>query len=90
MGQSDDLEFVELLRQLGVYQAQINAELAKGAKADRAKIARAYAAGKDFARDAAPYCHSTQTRSAGAADGGMSFRSAKGRGKEKSQGKTMR
>ena len=63
MGQSDDLEFVELLRHLGVYQAQINAELAKGAKANRDKIAKAYAAGKDFARDAAPYCHSTQTRS---------------------------
>ena len=54
MGQSDDLEFVELLRQLGVYQAQINAELAKGAKANRDKIAKAYAAGKDFAKDAHP------------------------------------
>ena len=39
---SDDLEFVELLRQLGVYQAQINAELARGAKANRDKIAKAY------------------------------------------------
>ena len=68
---SDDLEFVELLRQLGVYQAQINAELAKGAKANRDKIAKAYAAGKEFAEKAAPYCHSTQTRSAGAADGGV-------------------
>ena len=58
MGQSDDRELVELLRKLGVYQAQINAELAKGAKANRDKIAKAFAAGKDFARDAAPYCHS--------------------------------
>jgi hypothetical protein len=54
-GDNDDLP--ELLRSLGRYQRQINAELAK-AKPDQAKIARAYAAGKDFARDAAPYCHS--------------------------------
>jgi hypothetical protein len=54
---SDDLEFVELLRQLGVYQARINAELAKGAKANHDKIAKAFAAGRDFAKDAAPYCH---------------------------------
>jgi len=70
-GDNDDLP--ELLRSLGFYQAQINAELAKGAKANRDKIAKAYAAGKDFARDAAPYCHSTQTRSAGAADGGINL-----------------
>ena len=43
MEKADDLP--ELLRQLGRYQRQINAELAKGAKADRAKIARANAAG---------------------------------------------
>jgi hypothetical protein len=55
---SDDLEFVELLRRLGFYQSQINAELAKGAKADKAKIAKALAAGREFAKDAAPYCHS--------------------------------
>ena len=55
---SDDPELVELLRRLAFYQAQINAELAKGAKANRDKIAKAYAAGKDFARDAAPSCHS--------------------------------
>jgi hypothetical protein len=47
-----------LLQGLGFYQAQINAELAKGAKADQSKIAAALAAGKDFAKDAAPYCHS--------------------------------
>ena len=52
----DDPELFKLLRRLG--QAQIEAELAKGAKANRDKIAKAYAAGKDFARDAAPYCHS--------------------------------
>jgi hypothetical protein len=34
--------------------------MSKGAKADPAKIAKAYAAGKDFARDAAPYCHSVR------------------------------
>jgi len=54
---SDDMsEFHRLLRGLGVCQAQITAELAK-AKPDQAKIARAYAAGRDFAKDAAPYCH---------------------------------
>jgi hypothetical protein len=31
--------------------------MSKGAKADPAKIAKAFAAGKDFARDAAQYCH---------------------------------
>ena len=51
----DDLP--ELLRRLGRCQRQINTELAKGAKADQAKIAAAFAAGKDFARGAAPYCH---------------------------------
>jgi hypothetical protein len=54
MEKADDLP--ELLRQLGRHQRQINAELAK-AKPDQAKIARAYAAGRDFAKDAAPYCH---------------------------------
>jgi len=56
MSDSDDLKFVELLRQLAFYQRQINAELAK-AKPDRRTIEAAYAAGRDFARDAAPYCH---------------------------------
>jgi uncharacterized phage-associated protein len=70
---SDDIsEFHRLLRGLGVCQARINAELAKGAKADRAKIAAAFAAGREVARDAAPYCHSsTQIRSASGADGGV-------------------
>ena len=54
---SDDPELVELLRRLAFYQRQINAELAK-AKPNQDKIAAAFAAGKDFARDAAPYCHS--------------------------------
>ena len=67
---SGDPDLIELLRQLGACQRQINAELAK-AKPNQAKIAKALAAGKEFARDAAPYCHSTQTRSAGAADGGV-------------------
>ena len=47
-----------LLNGLGFYQGQISAELAKGAKADRAKITEAFAAGREFAKDAAPYCHS--------------------------------
>jgi hypothetical protein len=46
-----------LLNGMGFYQAQIEAELAKGSKADTAKLAAAFAAGKDFAKDAAPYCH---------------------------------
>jgi hypothetical protein len=54
---SGDPDLIELLRQLGACQRQINAELAK-AKPDQAKIARAYAAGKEFAKDAASYCHS--------------------------------
>jgi len=41
---NDDL--LKLLRRLGRCQAQINAELAKGAKADQDKIAAAFAAGK--------------------------------------------
>ena len=57
MANDDMSEFHRLLRGLGACQAQINAELAKGTKADHDKIAAAYAAGKDFARDAAPYCH---------------------------------
>jgi hypothetical protein len=32
-------------------------ELAKGAKADHDKIAAAFAAGREFATAAAPYCH---------------------------------
>lgn len=46
-----------LLNGMGFYQAQIEDEIAKGAGADQAKIAAAYAAGKEFAKDAAPYCH---------------------------------
>jgi hypothetical protein len=60
MSRRDGLpELSRLLRRLGNYQSQINAELAKGAKADHDKIEAAYAAGREFARDAAPYCHST-------------------------------
>ncbi len=55
---SDDDDLPQLLRGLGLCQAQIEAELAKGAKANRDKIAAAFAAGMEFARDAAPYCHS--------------------------------
>jgi hypothetical protein len=59
MATGDDAsELHRLLRRLRVYQARIDAELAKGAKADHDKIAAAYAAGREFARDAAPYCHS--------------------------------
>jgi hypothetical protein len=54
---SGDPELMRLLRRLAFYQAQIEAELAKGAKADPEKIAAAFAAGRDFAKDAAPYCH---------------------------------
>jgi hypothetical protein len=55
---ANDPEFCRLLSGLGFYQAQIEAELAKGAKADHDKIAAAFEAGRGFARDAAPYCHS--------------------------------
>ena len=54
MKDGDDLP--ELLRRLGRYQRQINAELAK-AKPDRRKIETAYAAGRVFAQAAARYCH---------------------------------
>ena len=47
-----------LLNGMGYYQAQIEAELAKGGKADGDKIAASFTAGRDFAKDAAPYCHS--------------------------------
>ena len=61
MGKCDDIpELLKLLRRLGVYQAQIEAELAKGEKANQAKIAKAFAAGREYARDAAPYCHSSR------------------------------
>jgi hypothetical protein len=53
----DDPELLKLLRGLGRCQAQINAELAKGAKANRDKIETAYAAGRVFAQAAARYCH---------------------------------
>lgn len=62
MAASEDKELLRLLRRLGYYQAQIDAELAKGAKADQDKIAAAFEAGKDFARDAAPYCHPSSRR----------------------------
>jgi hypothetical protein len=58
MKDGDDLP--ELLRRLGFYQAQIEAELAK-AKPDQAKIAAAFEAGRELARDAARYCHSIPT-----------------------------
>jgi hypothetical protein len=54
MEKADDLS--ELLRHLGRHQRQINAELAK-ARPNRDKIAKAYAAGRDFAQAAARYCH---------------------------------
>ena len=44
---SDDPQLLKLLRQLRRCQARINAELAKGAKADPEKIAAAFAAGRD-------------------------------------------
>jgi hypothetical protein len=68
---ANDPEFCRLLSGLGHYQAQIEAELAKGDKADHDKIAAAFAAGKDFARDAAPYCH-PPGQSAGP-DGGVAL-----------------
>ena len=46
-----------LLNGLGHYQGIITAEMAKGTKADQGKIAAAYAAGKEFAKDVAPYVH---------------------------------
>jgi hypothetical protein len=59
MSRRDDLpELSRLLRRLGYYLAQIEAELAKGDKADNDKIAAAFDAGREFAKDAAPYCHS--------------------------------
>jgi hypothetical protein len=51
MATGDDRELLRLLRRLGRCQAQINAELAK-AKPNHDKIAAAYAAGREFARDA--------------------------------------
>jgi hypothetical protein len=48
----------ELLHGLKACQSKIEAELAKGAKADHDKIAAAFDAGREVARDAAPYCHS--------------------------------
>jgi hypothetical protein len=47
-------ELPELLRRLARCQAQIQAELGKGRKA---KIAAAFAAEREFATAAAPYCH---------------------------------
>lgn len=46
-----------LLNGLNHYQGIITAERAKGAKADQTTIAAAYAAGKEFAKDVAPYVH---------------------------------
>lgn len=46
-----------LLSGLGFYQGRINAELAKGTQADPDVVAAAFAAGREFAKDAAPYCH---------------------------------
>jgi hypothetical protein len=64
-GDNDDLP--ELLRSLGFYQARINAELAKGTKADHDKIAAAYAAGRKFA-PWMPRSIATQNRRAGGGD----------------------
>ena len=47
-----------LLNGLAFYQMQIANELAKGDSADHKAIAAAYAAGREYAKDAAPYCHS--------------------------------
>jgi hypothetical protein len=46
-----------LLNGLAFYQWRIQAERAK-ARPDLDKIAQDYAAGREFAKDAAPYCHS--------------------------------
>lgn len=46
-----------MLNGLAFYQAQILEETAKGEKADLGKVAAAFAAGKEFAKDVAPYCH---------------------------------
>lgn len=47
-----------LLQGLGYWHEQIRIELAKGADASEERLAAAFAADKEFARDAAPYCHS--------------------------------
>ena len=46
-----------LLNGMAFYQQQIANELAKGDFADPKAIAAAYAAGREYAKDAAPYCH---------------------------------
>jgi hypothetical protein len=47
-----------LLNGLAFYEAIVKRELAKGARANLTKLAAAFAAGREFAKDAAPYCHS--------------------------------
>jgi hypothetical protein len=46
-----------LLEGLAFHAKLIRHEQAKGAAADDAVIAAAYAAGREYAKDAAPYCH---------------------------------
>jgi hypothetical protein len=46
-----------LLNGLAFFQKQIAAEQAKGDRADDKVIATAYAAGREYAKDAAPFCH---------------------------------
>ena len=47
-----------LLNGLGFYQGLIEAEIEKGADADLTALREAFTAGREFAKDAAPYCHS--------------------------------
>lgn len=47
-----------LLNGLAFYQGLVEKESARGDEADEGKIREAYAAGKEFAKDVAPYCHS--------------------------------
>lgn len=46
-----------LLNGLAFYNKKIQEELAKGASGSVAEVVLAYGAGKEFAKDAAPYCH---------------------------------
>lgn len=46
-----------LIAGLAFHYKQVRTEQRKGAKADAHKIADAFAAGREFAKDAAPYCH---------------------------------
>jgi hypothetical protein len=46
-----------LLNGLAFYNGQIQREIAKRSKANLDIIATAYTAGREYAKDAAPYCH---------------------------------